>query len=158
MAPAVGEAISSARLQLAPVRFLLHREHVEDGGDDGVLSWARGCSNRRREWYSAQLGFRVWGIFRAGRKKRATRFVQGFIRRLGACLVTVSDEERTPARGKDEHAIVLSSRHDGEDEDDFVLFFFCRKGTWDGVGLCWPGDGGLLLGLSCWAAAVGKSR
>jgi hypothetical protein len=94
----------------------------------------------------------VWEIFRAGRKKRATRFVQGFIRRLGACLVTVSDEERTPARGKDEHAVVLSSRHDGEDEDDFVFFSVERV---RGMVL---GCAGLVMVGCFWASLAGLLR
>jgi hypothetical protein len=68
-----------------------------------------------------------------------------------------SDAEELPRRGEAGHGVVVAlMRRKGMRMTSF--YFFCRRGTWDGVGLCWPGDGGLLLDLSCWAAAAGKSR
>jgi hypothetical protein len=52
VSPAVGETSSTARLQFTTARFLLHQEHVEDGGDDGGHGGVWGFPNRRR-WSSA---------------------------------------------------------------------------------------------------------
>jgi hypothetical protein len=60
------------------------------------------------------------------------------------CLVTTSLKEKAPARGKDEHVVVLSSRRGGEDEDELLVLIFheevrgLRRAVLDWVVLgCW---------------------
>jgi hypothetical protein len=73
-----------------------------------------------------ELGFRLGRIFGAERKRRATRFVQSFIRCLGACLVTDSVEERTPARGEEKHGVSLAIVREEGDEDDLLLVILTK--------------------------------
>jgi hypothetical protein len=78
--PALGKMRLTAKLRLAPTRFLLQVEQVEDGGDDGGHGEVRGCSERRRLEMAGRLGFRILGKIGHRRKKVGLGFVHGFIR------------------------------------------------------------------------------
>jgi hypothetical protein len=71
------------------------------------------------------------------------------------CLVTTPSSGRSPASEKDGHAVVLSSMHVGEDEDELlssVLIEGVRLACWAGAWAVLLGcRGGLDHGLRCWA-------
>jgi hypothetical protein len=83
MAPVSGKTSSTARLQLAPARFLLQAGQVEHGGDDGGYGEARGGICRRRRPESVGLGFRNWGKCEAEEEESELGFVLSLYTALG---------------------------------------------------------------------------
>jgi hypothetical protein len=68
---------------------------------------------------------------------------------MDACLVTPPIKGRSPARGEDEYAVVLSTMHAGEDEDDLLSDILTKRY----VGWRWVVAWVVLVGF-CWAAAA----
>jgi hypothetical protein len=66
-------------------------------------------------------------------------FVVGLLYGARECLVTTPSSGRSPASGKDGHAVVLSSMHVGEDEDELLSSVLIegvsRAARWAGFGL-----------------------
>jgi hypothetical protein len=97
----------------------------------------------------------VWGKLERKKKNSKLGFVAGFLYGGRMCLVTLPRKEEAPARGEEEHAVVLSSMRTKRmrmTPPSVIL----AKG-YGGLGLaaaglrCWT----RLLG-HCWAVSAGK--
>jgi hypothetical protein len=97
----------------------------------------------------------IWGK-NGERVRAALGFIQAFYMALWSTPRHTSEEgEAASDMAKGSTASCWPPREKKMRTSSSFLFF-CRRGTWAGVGLCWPGVGGLLLDLPCWAAAAGK--
>jgi hypothetical protein len=75
LVPASEKMGSTARFWLAPARFLLQVEQVEDGDADGDHGEARGGPYRRRWSESGSARVSVWGEIRRGGRNPELLFV-----------------------------------------------------------------------------------